>query len=201
MILGLAAASFIYQGLSLASGLLVVALGLAGLIWYRFIRRESGEKVWGLIKNLDWDTALFLIGIFVVVGAVNEAGLLADFSAFLSGIVGSNVLAGFVMILGVSTLISGFVDNVPYIIAMLPVASTMAADLALKPELYMFALLVGSCLGGNLTPFGASANVVAVGILKKQGRLLNFGQWLRIGVPFTLLTVVVASAFLWLIWR
>jgi Na+/H+ antiporter NhaD/arsenite permease-like protein len=201
MILGLAAASFIYQGLSLASGLLVVILALAGLIWYRFIRRESSEKVLGLIKNLDWDTALFLIGIFVVVGAVNEAGLLADFSAFLSGVVGNNVLAGFVIILGVSTLISGFVDNVPYIIAMLPVAATMAEDLALRPELYMFALLVGSCLGGNLTPFGASANVVAVGILKKQGKLLNFGQWLKIGVPFTLLTVVVASAFLWLIWR
>jgi Na+/H+ antiporter NhaD/arsenite permease-like protein len=201
MILGLAAASFIYQGLSLASGLLVVALALAGLIWYRFVRRESGEKVWALVKNLDWDTALFLIGIFVVVGAVNEAGLLADFSAFLSGVVGSNVLAGFVIILGVSTLISGFVDNVPYIIAMLPVAATMAGDLSLRPELYMFALLVGSCLGGNLTPFGASANVVAVGILKKQGKLLNFGQWLKIGVPFTLLTVVVASAFLWLIWR
>jgi Na+/H+ antiporter NhaD/arsenite permease-like protein len=201
MILGLAAASFIYQGLSLASGLLVVILGIAGLLWYRFIRRESGERVWTLIKNLDWDTALFLIGIFVVVGAVNEAGLLADFSAFLSRVVGDNVLAGFVIILGVSTLISGFVDNVPYIIAMLPVAATMAEDLSLRPELYMFALLVGSCLGGNLTPFGASANVVAVGILKKQGRLLSFGQWLRIGVPFTLLTVVVASAFLWLIWR
>jgi Na+/H+ antiporter NhaD/arsenite permease-like protein len=201
MILGLAAASFIYQGLSLASGLLVVVLGIAGLFWYRFVRRESGKKVRDLIKNLDWDTALFLIGIFVVVGAVNEAGLLKDFSAFLSGLVGNNVLAGFVIILGVSTLISGFVDNVPYIIAMLPVAATMAADLSLRPELYMFALLVGSCLGGNLTPFGASANVVAVGILKKQGRILNFGQWLRIGVPFTLLTVVAASAFLWLIWR
>ncbi|MDR1248525.1 MAG: citrate transporter [Treponema sp.] len=201
MILGLAAASFIYQGLSLASGLVVVVLGVAGLIWYRFVRRESGEKVWKLVKNLDWDTALFLIGIFVVVGAVNEAGLLDDFSAFLSGIVGDSVLAGFLMILAVSTLISGFVDNVPYIIAMLPVAGTMAAELSLKPELYMFALLIGSCLGGNLTPFGASANVVSVGILKKQGTLLTFGQWLKIGVPFTLLTVAAAAAFLWLIWR
>jgi Na+/H+ antiporter NhaD/arsenite permease-like protein len=65
----------------------------------------------------------------------------------------------------------------------------------------MFALLIGSCLGGNLTPFGASANVVSVGILKKRGVLLNFGQWLKIGVPFTLLTVVAASAFIWLVWR
>jgi Na+/H+ antiporter NhaD/arsenite permease-like protein len=201
MILGLAVASFIYQGLSLASGLLVIILGCAGLLWYRFIRRESGEKVRELIKSLDWDTALFLIGIFVVVGAVSEVGLLDDFSAFLSGLVGQNVFAGFCIILGVSTLISGFVDNVPYIIVMLPVASTMAVDLSLKPELYMFALLIGSCLGGNLTPFGASANVVSLGILKKQGILLNFGRWLRISVPFTLLTVAVSAAFIWLVWR
>jgi Na+/H+ antiporter NhaD/arsenite permease-like protein len=201
MILGLAGASFIYQGLSLASGLLVMALGLAGLFWYKFIRRESNEKVRELIKNLDWDTTLFLIGIFVVVGAVSEAGLLDDFSTFLAGLVGDSAFAGFFIILAVSTLISGFVDNVPYIIVMLPVASTMAADMALKPELYMFALLIGSCLGGNLTPFGASANVVSVGILKKQGVLLNFGQWLKIGVPFTLLTVTAASAFIWLVWR
>jgi Na+/H+ antiporter NhaD/arsenite permease-like protein len=201
MILGLAAASFIYQGLSLASGLLVMILGCAGLVWYRLIRRESGEKVWGLVKSLDWDTALFLIGIFVVVGAVSDVGLLDDFSAFLSGMVGENVFAGFVIILGVSTLISGFVDNVPYIIVMLPVASEMAVDLSLKPELYMFALLIGSCLGGNLTPFGASANVVSVGILKKQGTLLSFGQWLKIGVPFTLLTVTTAAATIWLVWR
>jgi Na+/H+ antiporter NhaD/arsenite permease-like protein len=201
MILGLAVASFIYQGLSLASGVLVMVLACAGLLWYKFVRRESGEKVWALVKGLDWDTALFLIGIFVVVGAISEVGLLDDFSAFLSGLVGENVFAGFVVILGVSTLISGFVDNVPYIIVMLPVASAMAANLSLKPELYMFALLIGSCLGGNLTPFGASANVVSLGILKKQGTLLNFGQWLKIGVPFTLLTVAVSAAFIWLVWR
>jgi Na+/H+ antiporter NhaD/arsenite permease-like protein len=201
MILGLAAASFIFGGLTLASGLLVMILGIAGILWYWLIRRESGEKIRELIKGLDWDTVLFLIGIFVVVGAVADVGLLDDFSAFLSGIVGESVLMGFLVILVVSVLISGFVDNVPYIIVMLPVASRIAAELSLKPELYMFALLAGSCLGGNLTPFGASANIVSVGILKKQGVLLNFGQWLRIGVPFTLITTVTAAAIIWIFWR
>ncbi|WP_010253785.1 SLC13 family permease [Treponema primitia] len=201
MILGLASCSFIYGGISLASGLLVMILGIVGILWYKFIRRESGEKVRDLIKGLDWDTVLFLIGIFVVVGAVAEVGLLDDFSAFLSSIVEESVLMGFFIILVVSILISGFVDNVPYIIVMLPVASKMAAGLSLKPELYMFALLIGSCLGGNLTPFGASANIVSVGILKKQGVLLNFGQWLKIGVPFTLITTAAAAAFVWIVWR
>jgi Na+/H+ antiporter NhaD/arsenite permease-like protein len=201
MILGLAAASFIFGGLTLASGLLVMILGIVGILWYWLIRRESGEKIRELIKGLDWDTVLFLIGIFVVVGAVADVGLLDDFSAFLSDIVDESVLMGFLIILVVSVLISGFVDNVPYIIVMLPVASKIAAALSLKPELYMFALLIGSCLGGNLTPFGASANIVSLGILKKQGVLLSFGQWLKIGVPFTLITTVTAAAIVWIIWR
>jgi Na+/H+ antiporter NhaD/arsenite permease-like protein len=201
MIVGLAAASFIYSGLSLASGLVVVVLALIGIVWYRFVRRESAKKTFDLIKGLDWDTALFLVGIFVVVGAISSVGLLQDFAGFLSRLVGNNVLLGFFLIVTVSTLISGFVDNVPYIIVMLPVAAQLAGNLSLRPELYMFALLIGSCMGGNLTPFGASANVVSVGILRKQGVKLSFFQWLKIGLPFTLLTTGVSAAFIWLIWK
>ncbi|MDL2229603.1 citrate transporter [Treponema sp. OttesenSCG-928-L16] len=201
MIAGLAAASFLHGGISLLSGAIVMILALAGIVWYKWIRKQDNKKVWSLVKGLDWDTVLFLIGIFVVVGAISEAGLLNDFSVFLSRIIGDNVLLGFVLILAVSTLISGFVDNVPYIIVMLPVAGQLSAALALKPELYMFALLVGSCLGGNLTPFGASANVVAVGILKKQGIQMNFGNWLKIGLPFTLITTAASALFIWFVWR
>jgi Na+/H+ antiporter NhaD/arsenite permease-like protein len=200
MILGLAAASFLYGGISLLSGFIVMALALAGIIWYRYVRREPAKKVWELVKGLDWDTALFLVGIFVVVGAVASVGLLNDFAAFLSRIIGNNVFLGFFLIVAVSTLVSGFVDNVPYIIVMLPVASKLAADLSLQPELYMFSLLIGSCMGGNLTPFGAAANVVSVGILRKQGVLLSFGQWLKIGLPFTLLTTAISAGFIWLVW-
>jgi Na+/H+ antiporter NhaD/arsenite permease-like protein len=201
MILGLAAASFVYGGISLASGLLVIVLGVIGLFWYKFVRREGNGKVWEMVKGLDWDTVLFLIGIFVVVGAVAEVGLLDDFSLFLDRLIENSVFLGFFLILVVSILISGFVDNVPYIIVMLPVASKIAADLSIKPELYMFALLIGSCLGGNLTPFGASANVVSVGILKKQGVHMNFASWLKIGLPFTLITTAASAIFIWLVWR
>jgi Na+/H+ antiporter NhaD/arsenite permease-like protein len=201
MIVGLAAASFIYGGLTLASGLVVVILAVAGLVWYRWVKKESAGKVVELIKNLDWDTTFFLVGIFVAVGAISSVGLLEDFAAFLSRIVGTNVLLGFVLIVAVSIVISGFVDNVPYIIVMLPVAASLAGELSLKPELYMFALLVGSCLGGNLTPFGASANVVTVGLLRKNGVSMNFAQWLKIGLPFTLLTTAVSTLFVWIVWR
>jgi Na+/H+ antiporter NhaD/arsenite permease-like protein len=201
MIAGLAAASFISGGISLASGIIVMVLGAAGLGWYKFLRRQNNREITRLLRELDWDTALFLLSIFMVVGAVSGVGLLDDFSRLLSRIVGGNVLLGFVLIVAVSTLISGFVDNVPYIIIMLPVARSMAEGLSLAPELYMFALLIGSCMGGNLTPFGASANVVSVGILKKAGVSMSFGHWLKISLPFTLLTTGASALFIWLVWR
>ena len=83
---------------------------------------------------------------------------------------------------------------------MLPVAGSLAAGLDIPKELLMFALLIGSCLGGNLTPFGASANVVAMGILKKEGRPINFPGFLKISAPFTILTTAVAAFLLWIVW-
>ncbi|MCL1815131.1 MAG: SLC13 family permease [Treponema sp.] len=201
MIAGLAAASFVYGGISLASGLVVMILAASGLVWYRWGRKERYGQVWELVKGLDWDTTFFLIGIFVVMGAISSVGLLEDFAALLSRIIGTNVFLGFVLIVAVSVLISGFVDNIPYIIVMLPVAASLSGQLSLKPELYMFALLTGSCMGGNLTPFGASANVVAVGILRKQGVKMNFAQWLKTGLPFTVLTTVFSALFIWVVWR
>ena len=200
MILGLAVISFMSTGLGYASGSFVFALGLAGLFWYRFSQKKSGAEIRELVKGLDWETIGFLIGIFIVVGAVSEAGLLDDFAAFLKKLTGGSKLTGFVLILLFSILISGFVDNVPYIIVMLPVAQSLSASLGFSQELYMFALLVGSCLGGNLTPFGASANVVAMGILKREGHPISFAGFLKVGGSFTVITTLAASLVLWLIW-
>lgn len=200
MIGGLAAISFLFGGLSVA-GPWCFFLGLAGLGWYAFARGEGARKAWTLVKGLDWETLLFLVGIFIVIGAVAEVGLLEDLASFLRGLIGQSLFIGFAVIVGISVLLSGFIDNVPYIIVMLPVAASLAKSLGLPQELYMFGLLVGSCLGGNLTPFGASANVVAVSILKKEGERLGFGDWLKVGAPFTLLTTSVAAAFIWLVWR
>jgi Na+/H+ antiporter NhaD/arsenite permease-like protein len=200
MILGLAGGSFFHTGVSFISGALVLGLGVAGLLWYAFIRKKGVPAAAALARRLDWETILFLVGIFVVIGAVGETGLLDDLARFLSMFIGGNILLGFVVIILASVFVSGFVDNVPYIIAMLPVTTTLAGSLSLKPELYMFALLIGSCLGGNLTPFGASANVVSVGILRKEGVKLDFAGWLKIGLPFTLITTTASAFFLWFVW-
>lgn len=200
MIFGLAAISFLHFDCEFLSGLYVFALGIAGVLWFRFVQRRSLRETWLLIKGLDWETIAFLIGIFIVVGAISETGLLSDFAHTLARITGGNVFVGFMLILTVSVVISGFVDNVPYIIVMLPVAQTLASRMDLAAELYMFALLIGSCLGGNLTPFGASANVVAMGILKREGYPVDFAGWLKTGAPFTILTTAAAAAALWFVW-
>jgi Na+/H+ antiporter NhaD/arsenite permease-like protein len=200
MILGLAGISFVHTDFKYLSGLYVITLGLAGLLWFRFFQHKTKSESWALVRELDWETIAFLVGIFIVVGAVSETGLLQDFASFLARITGGSIFAGFVLILVVSIIISGFVDNVPYIIVMLPVAQSLAAQMNLAPELYMFALLIGSCLGGNLTPFGASANIVAMGILKKEGRPMTFGGWLKIGAPFTVITVAASALTLWALW-
>lgn len=200
MILGLAVISFLSTELGYGSGCYVLALGIIGLLWYKFIQKKNNNEVWTLIKELDWETIAFLIGIFVVVGAVSETGLLNDFSLWLAKITNGNKFAAFVLILLFSVLISGFVDNVPYIIVMLPVAGNLAQNIGIPKELFMFALLIGSCLGGNLTPFGASANIVAMGILKKEGHPIKFGGFLKISAPFTIITTTIAALVLWLIW-
>lgn len=197
MIIALAICSFLHIEYS---GAFVMILGIAGVVWFYAVRKEGIQKTAAMVKNLDWETIGFLIGVFVVIGTVSETGLLEDFARFLRSIVGENKLLGFTVIILVSVIISGFVDNVPYIIVMLPVAATLAQNMGLKSELYMFALLVGSCMGGNLTPFGASANIAAMGILKKQGTLMSFADWCKIGVPFTFITTAAASILLWFLW-
>ena len=200
MIAGLAVISFLTPELGYSSGCFVLGLGLLGLLWYRLSQKKSPAEIWTLVKELDWETIAFLIGIFVVVGAISETGLLDDFALWLAHVTGGSKFAGFILILAFSILISGFVDNVPYIIVMLPVAGSLATGLGIQKELLMFALLIGSCLGGNLTPFGASANVVAMGILKKEGHPITFTGFLKISAPFTILTTAAAAALLWAIW-
>ncbi len=200
MIFGLAGISFIHTSFAYLSGIFVFSLGLICLIWYKFIQKKSKSEVLKVVKELDWETIFFLLGIFVVIGAIQSVGLLNDFSLFLADKTGGSKFLGFIIILLVSVVISGFVDNVPYIIAMLPVAGGMATAMNISPELYLFALLIGSCLGGNLTPFGASANIVAMGILKKEGHPVKMGGWLKIGVPFTIITTSISVLLLWLVW-
>jgi Na+/H+ antiporter NhaD/arsenite permease-like protein len=96
--------------------------------------------------------------------------------------------------------LSAFIDNVPFLAAMLPVAVAMSDKLHINPSLFLFGLLIGTSLGGNITPIGASANIVACGLLKKEGHPVSFKEFFKIGFPFTIAAVSAAYLFVWIVW-
>jgi Na+/H+ antiporter NhaD/arsenite permease-like protein len=193
----LAVSSFIDSEFSYAAGILCVIAGAISILWEKIVNKSSIVK--GL-KDLDWETTFFLMGIFIIVGAVTLTGWIEVLSNFLSGLVGPNIFFGFTLIVFMSVIISAFVDNVPFLAAMLPVAISMASKLNISPSLFLFGLLIGASLGGNITPIGASANVVACGLLKKDGHEVRFKDFMKIGIPFTLTAVVAACLFVWFVW-
>ncbi len=180
------------------AGVLTLVLAVVALMWYLFIAKWGTAKE--LFKTLDWDTTFFLIGVFILVGALSDSGWIDRLTGFLAASVGSNRLLAFIVIVMISMIVSGFVDNVPFLLAMIPVADKLAQSMNAPVPFLMFGLLIGTCLGGNLTPIGASANVVAIGILKKRGYTVKFREFMGIGIPFTVAAVVAACLFVWLIW-
>jgi len=198
LVFGLSTTSVFDPEFKWLAGTLTLCLAATGLLWYRF------QAHWGslrrLLTTLDWDTTFFLIGVFIIVGALSKAGLLEIVAAHLASAAGGHILYAFILIVAIALLVSGFVDNVPFLLAMIPVAEKMALSLDTPVPLLMFALLVGACLGGNITPIGASANVVAVGLLRKRGEPVAFREFMAVGFPFTAAAVVSACVWIWLIW-
>jgi len=197
LIFSLALSSFLDTEFNYAAGVLCVIAGIISILWERFVNKGSIIKG---VKGLDWETTFFLMGIFIIVGAISITGWIEALSNFLSGLVGSNIFLGYTIIVVVSVFISAFVDNVPFLAAMIPVAMAMSLKLNINPSLFLFGLLIGASLGGNITPIGASANIVACGLLKKEGYKVDFRDFMKIGIPFTFAAVFAAYLFVWLIW-
>jgi len=191
------------------SGIICVLFGFTGLIWHGLVgfghersnRRDPGKTILYDIKNFDWETFFFLAGIFIIVGSLTKVGIIDDLARLFIRFVGESRANAYFIIVWGSVLISAFVDNVPYVLTMLPVAQSVAAGMGMNPYLLYFGLLIGGSVGGNITPIGASANVVACGILKKNKYNVGFGEFVRIGLPFTFFAVLASSIFVWLFWK
>jgi Na+/H+ antiporter NhaD/arsenite permease-like protein len=193
----LALSSFIKNKPAYSIAFICLIYGAVGLIWHELKHRESLS----LIKDLDWHTFFFLIGIFILVGSLTYTGVVKDIAGFITNYTKGNKFLAFTVIIWLSVLLSAFIDNIPYIIAMIPVAKLVAASLGASPELFLFGLLIGTSLGGNITPIGASANVVAVGLLRKEKHHVKFSDFVKIGFPFTIAAVSIAYLFLWFVWK
>ena len=198
-VISLVIASFIPNKPALTNGLICVFFFIA-VLRYEVGRDEPVATGHDAVLAIDFDTLLLLSGLFVIIQAVTNVGLIDDISNAFVNIAGDNLFKIYTILVWFSVLVSAFIDNIPYVATMLPVVSGISAQLGLEPTLLYFGLLAGATLGGNITPVGASANIAAGGILKKEGYEISAGQFMRIGVPFTLVAVVAGYVLIWLIY-
>ncbi len=199
LIAALVASSSISHDFEYMTGLICVLFGLICLIWY--VTYTRARELRGFFASLDWQTGVFLVGIFVLVESLSAVGIMEDLADFMLRVSGGRPFVTYLMVVWLSVLISGVVDNVPFLVAMLPVMQIITARLGVTPYLFYVGLLLGASVGGNITPIGASANIVAMGIMRKQGYRVGFWDFMRIGLPFTVFSVVASTLFAWLVFQ
>ena len=189
VMIGLVVVGFMAHGaLGLESS--VIALGAAGIIML-----ISGESIEEALANVEWTTLAFFAGLFVIVGAMAETGVIEMLAHALIDATGGNVFVTMLVLLVGSAVISSFLDNIPFVATMIPILLAMEST-GMDVTPLWWAVSLGACLGGNGTLIGASANVVLSDISKKNGHEITFVQFLKTGFPIMLLTVVIAGLYL-----
>ncbi|WDU83207.1 SLC13 family permease [Caloramator sp. Dgby_cultured_2] len=200
MVLLLIIASFIPNKPNITNGLICITLLAIGLFKELVINKNNHALNITLLQ-IDYETILLLIGLFVVIGGLSEAGVINDISKLFLKIGKGNLFLIYTILVWFSVIVSAFIDNIPYTATMLPVVSNIAKGMGVEPYLLFFGLLVGATLGGNITPIGASANITGLGILKREGYEVKASDFMKLSVPFTLTAVITGYILTWIIWR
>ena len=183
----------------MTNGLICCGLAVIGVV-YELVRTRNKETLVRVAKSIDYQTLLLLSGLFIVIEGLTRAGVIDAIAQQFMRLGGGSVLLMYAMIVGVSVLLSAFIDNIPYVATILPVVVNIANLMHVEPYLFAFGLLIGATLGGNITPIGASANIAGIGILQKEGYKVSTRDFIRIGIPFTLIAALSGAIVIWLIW-
>ena len=150
------------------------------------------------LKEVEWTTLFFFAGLFILVGALENAGIMEMVSEHILNITSNFKLLVFIILL-TSAVISGIIDNIPFVAATIPVIFSIMNKMHYpNSEVLWWALALGSCLGGNATLIGASANVVVAGISEKTRTPVTFRNYLRHGIPVTIISIVISALYLYL---
>jgi Na+/H+ antiporter NhaD/arsenite permease-like protein len=163
-----------------------------------FMARDQIEE---LLQDVEWSTLVFFMGLFVMVGALVKVGTIDLIAREAASATGGSLIVATMLILVASGVLSGFVDNIPYVAAMAPVVGQLTGTLdggEAAGNVLWWALALGADMGGNLTTVGASANVVVVGIAGRAGSPIRFFDFLKYGAVVTALSIGVSAVYLWL---
>ena len=163
-----------------------VAIALITLI-------TSFKHIGIILKKVDYKTLLFFIGLFVVVGGLEQTGVLEMIASFIEKVCGGNVFAMVLIIMWISAIASAFVDNIPFAATMVPVIKSLAATtVGAQLPVLAYALSVGTDIGGSATPIGASANVVGTSVISKAGHPVGWGKYCKTAIPATAIVLIIA---------
>lgn len=172
------------------TGLTVAFIGVAIAV---ITLITSVKHIGYIIKRVDYKTLLFFIGLFIVVGGLEQTGVLEIIAGFIEKICGGNVFAMVLIIMCVSAIASAFVDNIPFAATMVPVIKTLAATTpGSELSVLAYALSVGTDIGGSATPIGASANVVGTSVISKAGHPVGWGKYCKSAIPATAIVLTIA---------
>ena len=178
----------IHQSFGLESA--TIALLGAGILL--LISKVDVEEI---LTEVEWPTIFFFMGLFIMVGALEEIGVIEVVANQLISLTHGNVFVTTMLILWVAAIASAFLDNIPFVATMIPLIHSIGAT-GMDTTSLWWALALGACLGGNGSVVGATANVIVSGMLHKKGYKLTFGDFLKIGFPLMLISVFISMIYL-----
>lgn len=158
----------------------------------------AGKGALELLKKVDYKTLLFFIGLFMVVGGLEQTGILELIASFIGDVSGGNLKTMVAIIIWVSAIASAFVDNIPFAATMIPVIKSLAATTGVDLSTLAWALSMGTDIGGSATPIGASANVVGTSVAAKNGHLIGWGRYCKTSAPATVIVVLISMIFIFI---
>ena len=192
-------ASFIPNKPGVTNGLICCFMLMIGLVC-NYAKKKTKDAITAPLKEIDFETLGLLVGLFLMIGGISHMGVIDAAASLLAKFGGGNVFLLYTVIVWASVLISAFIDNIPYVATMIPVIAGLATQLGVDATPLYFGLLSGATLGGNMTPIGASANITGIGILRKAGYEVKNGDFFKIGIPFTLVAIIPAYIYIWVLY-
>ena len=152
----------------------------------------AGKDILYIIKKVDYKTLLFFVGLFMVVGGLEQTGVLEIIAEFIGDVSGGNIYIMVAIIIWVSAIASAFVDNIPFAATMIPVIQSLAASSGVSLDTLAWTLSMGTDIGGSATPIGASANVVGTSVAAKSGYPIGWGTYCKSAAPATIIVVALS---------